>query len=104
MRRLTTTGGPTLIAFLCGAVGMVAGAILGWALLRNQLGPEGGRVMGALCASYVGGSINFCAVSSVRALCGDGLRRDDDDHHLDDDDIATLSYVGGSITSVQCPR
>jgi uncharacterized membrane protein len=32
------------------------------------LGPEGWKVAGALCASYIGGSINFAAVAAMVLL------------------------------------
>lgn len=64
--RLMKSGGPVLLSFLIGAVGMVLGALLGWLLLRNHLGPQAGCIAAALCSSYVGGSINFVAVSQVR--------------------------------------
>ncbi len=41
------------------------GAVAGTALLRASLGREAGPIAAALCASYVGGSINFVAVSQV---------------------------------------
>jgi hypothetical protein len=62
---LFQSGGPLLISFLIGAVGMVLGALSGWFLLKQQLGPQAGGIAAALCASYVGGSINFVAVAQV---------------------------------------
>lgn len=64
--RLMQSGGPVLLSFLIGAVGMVLGALLGWLLLRSHLGPQAGCIAASLCSSYVGGSINFVAVSQVR--------------------------------------
>lgn len=46
---------------------MVLGAWAGWALLGSALGAEGWRTVACLCASYVGGSVNFAAVASVSA-------------------------------------
>ncbi len=65
LRRLLTEGGPTLAAFLVGALGMAAGAVAGWVLLREALGPGGWKLAACLCASYVGGSVNFAAVAAV---------------------------------------
>ncbi len=36
--------GPTTVAFAIGAVGVVAGTLLGWVLLGAQLGSEGAKV------------------------------------------------------------
>lgn len=65
VHRLFTTGGSTLTAFVIGSFGMVAGSLLGWHLLSGQLGPTGWKVVACLCASYVGGSVNFAAVAKV---------------------------------------
>ena len=75
-RRLIRTGGPVLAAFLIGAVGMVFGAVVGCAVMGPWmcagLGADSGSnmyqatcVAASLCSSYVGGSINFVAVSQV---------------------------------------
>ncbi|KAG1670355.1 hypothetical protein FOA52_000115 [Chlamydomonas sp. UWO 241] len=61
-------GGQLLTAFLIGAAGMMAGAIVGWALLKGALGPQAGCIAASLCSSYIGGSINFVAVSSTVGL------------------------------------
>jgi hypothetical protein len=66
-RRLASAGGSTLAAFLWGAAGVFLGALLGWQLLKGQLGAEGPKLAAALCASYIGGSVNFAAVAKVSA-------------------------------------
>ncbi|GLC38301.1 hypothetical protein PLESTM_000709300 [Pleodorina starrii] len=63
VHRLLRDGGPLLAGFAVGAVGMVAGAVGGWWLLREPLGPTGAKLAACLCASYVGGSVNFAAVA-----------------------------------------
>ncbi|GIL49967.1 hypothetical protein Vafri_6094 [Volvox africanus] len=63
VRNLASNGGPVLVAFAVGALGMVAGALAGWWLLREALGPVGAKLVACLCASYVGGSVNFAAVA-----------------------------------------
>ncbi|MEW5296947.1 MAG: hypothetical protein WDW36_000191 [Sanguina aurantia] len=68
LAKLVTTGGPTLTAFVIGSAGMVAGSLLGWHLLSAQLGATGWKVVACLCASYVGGSVNFAAVAKVIGL------------------------------------
>ena len=77
--RLVRTGGPVLAAFLIGACGMVLGAVAGCALLGQLLGAgwagapqQASAVAASLCSSYVGGSINFVAVSQVWTSMGCG--------------------------------
>lgn len=91
MRRLLTEGGPTLAAFLVGALGMAAGAVAGWALLREALGPGGWKLAACLCASYVGGSVNFAAVAAVG--CGAGA--DGAGHGAPRGAVAVLEVQGG---------
>ena len=50
---------------LAGSVGIVGGAALGYALFRGHLDPEGWKNIGALSASWVGGSANMFAVKSA---------------------------------------
>jgi hypothetical protein len=52
---------------------VLLGALLGWQLLGGRLGPEGPKLAAALCASYIGGAVNFAAVAKVRQ--GGGARR-----------------------------
>jgi len=59
-----------LRAFLLGALGMMAGALAGWWLLAPHLGPDGGKLCACLCASYIGGSVNFAAVAKATSLAG----------------------------------
>ncbi|KAG2427968.1 hypothetical protein HXX76_011955 [Chlamydomonas incerta] len=67
--RLIRDGGPLLMSFLLGAVGMVAGAAVGALALRGPLeAAGGGKVAACLCASYVGGSVNFAAVAAALHL------------------------------------
>ncbi len=51
--QLAVTGGPTAAAFLLGAVGMVAGAVVGAWALAGRMGDEGAKLAACLCASYV---------------------------------------------------
>ncbi|GAX78081.1 hypothetical protein CEUSTIGMA_g5523.t1 [Chlamydomonas eustigma] len=67
--RLFRSGGPVLAAFLLGAVGMVVGAVAGYTILKFLIGShQASSIAACLCASYVGGSINFVAVSQVVQL------------------------------------
>lgn len=69
IRSLVRDGGPTMAGFFVGAVGMVVGALVGYALVGKALGAEGWRVVCCLCASYIGGSMNFGAVAAVSEWC-----------------------------------
>lgn len=70
LRRIIREAGPTLIAFLAGAVGTVLGTWIAFQVV--PLGAEGWKLAGIFCATYVGGSLNYMA--SAEAL---GLRSGD---------------------------
>ena len=63
VRRIVTETGPTLVAFCAGAVGTLVGAMLGFAII--DVGPETNKIAGVLTASFIGGSVNFVAVSQA---------------------------------------
>ena len=60
-----TTSRAMMLAFLNGAIGTVLGTFVAFAFVGNMLGPDGAKVASALCASYIGGSINFATVSGL---------------------------------------
>ncbi|GAB3310715.1 DUF819 family protein [Luteimonas notoginsengisoli] len=60
---IVVEGGRTLVAFLFGAVGVVAGAWAGAVLL--DLGPHEAEYAAVFSATYVGGSLNFAAVAEA---------------------------------------
>jgi len=66
LRRILREAGPTLLAFLAGAVGTVAGTVIAFHLV--PLGEEGWKVAGIFCATYVGGSMNYVAVAEALGL------------------------------------
>ena len=82
---LFKAGRDALMGFLAGSVGTLAGLTAAWSALGHTgwLGPEGAKLCAALTASYVGGSVNFAAVSAalgvthrpsmVAALAADNL-------------------------------
>lgn len=55
LSQLLGSAGPTLAAFVVGAVGTLAGTLAAFWLVGPRLGPEGWKVAAALCASYIGG-------------------------------------------------
>ena len=64
LRRIIKEAGPTLIAFIFGAIGTVLGTIISFNLIT--LGEEGWKLAGIFCSTYIGGSMNF--VASAEAL------------------------------------
>lgn len=55
--------GRLLIIFLISSIGTVAGSIIGYALLNKYI-PSLNHIAGTMTASYIGGGVNFVAVSS----------------------------------------
>jgi uncharacterized membrane protein len=70
LRLLKKYGGKTLFAFLIGAVGTAVGTVLSYALLSNVIGLQAWKVASSLCASCIGGSLNFAAVSQALGVSG----------------------------------
>ena len=66
LRRILREAGPTLGAFALGAVGTVLGTIA--AFLLVPLGPEGWQLAAVFSATYIGGSLNYAAVSEIVGL------------------------------------
>ena len=52
-------------AFVVGAVGTVIGTLAAFAACGRALGAEGWKIAGCLCASYIGGSVNFAATAQA---------------------------------------
>lgn len=63
--RAFTDAGATLKAFWFGALGTVLGTLVAFKTLGGLLGPEGYKIASSLCASYIGGSVNYAATSQV---------------------------------------
>jgi len=66
VRRIIREAGPTLIAFTAGAAGTVAGTWVAFQVV--PLGPEGWKLAGIFCATYVGGSLNYMATAEALGL------------------------------------
>lgn len=64
LRRILREAGPTLLAFVAGGVGSILGTLVAFALV--PLGPSAWKLAGIFAATYIGGSMNYVAVS--RAL------------------------------------
>ena len=61
-------GSAVLAAFAVGALGTVAGTFAAYALVGRALGPHAWKVAACLCASYVGGSLNYAATAQALGL------------------------------------
>jgi uncharacterized membrane protein len=66
LQRILREAGPTLLAFTSGAVGTVLGTLIAFRLI--PLGPEGHKIAGIFCSTYIGGSLNYVAASEVLDL------------------------------------
>ncbi len=66
LKRIIRESGPTLIAFVIGSAGVVAGVLIGVALL--DLGAQEAELGGIFTGTYIGGSLNFAAVSEASGM------------------------------------
>ncbi len=66
LRRIIKEAGPTLIAFFFGAVGTIIGTFISFAIF--SLGPEGWKLAGIFCSTYIGGSMNYVATAAALNL------------------------------------
>jgi uncharacterized membrane protein len=64
LRRIIKEAGPTLLAFVFGAIGTILGTIIAFNTI--SLGIEGWKLAGIFCSTYIGGSMNF--VASAEAM------------------------------------
>lgn len=70
LRKLVSEAGMMLIAFAIAVIGTVAGVLAGFYLI--DLGPDANRIVATLGASWIGGSMNFAAVSQALGLNENG--------------------------------
>ena len=66
LRKIIKEAGPTLIAFLFGAIGTIIGTIIAYKIF--DLGPEGWKLAGIFCSTYIGGSMNYVATAAALHL------------------------------------
>lgn len=66
LARIVRESGPTLIAFIIGSAAVMAGSIVGAALL--DLGPNEAELSGIFTGTYIGGSLNFAAVAEATGM------------------------------------
>jgi len=66
LQRILKEAGPTLLAFVAGGVGTVLGTLLAYRII--PLGPEGYKLAGIFCSTYIGGGMNYVATSQTLDL------------------------------------
>lgn len=71
LRRVFREAGKTLVAFAIGSATVVAGVLIGLALF--ELGPEEDKLGGIFTGTYIGGALNFAAVSAATEFEDDSL-------------------------------
>ncbi|CAF2088735.1 unnamed protein product [Brassica napus] len=66
LRRIIRSTGSLLLAFLIGSVATVVGTVVAFMLVpMRSLGPDNWKIAAALMGSYIGGSLNFVAISEA---------------------------------------
>lgn len=71
LKRIVREAGPMLLAFIIGSAAVVAGTIIGVQLF--DLGPNEAELAGIFTGTYIGGGLNFAAVSEATGMQGNGL-------------------------------
>ena len=66
LRRILREAGPTLLAFVVGGLGTVAGTVLAFYLV--PLGEDGWKLAAIFSSTYIGGSMNYVAASEAVGL------------------------------------
>ncbi len=69
LRKIFRESGPVMISFLIASAGTVTGAVIGFFLF--ELGEIGPKVAGVYTAGFVGGAVNFLAVSKAVEMTPD---------------------------------
>ncbi|CAA7411109.1 unnamed protein product [Spirodela intermedia] len=66
LRRIISSTGMLLLAFLLGSVSTIIGTIIAYLLVpMRPLGADSWKIAAALMSSYIGGSVNYVAVSKA---------------------------------------
>ncbi len=68
LRSIARLGRKALLVMVAGSIGIMLGALLGYALLRPWLPEESWKAIGALTATWTGGSANLVAVATTLGL------------------------------------
>lgn len=70
MRKIGRESGRILIIFLIGSVGTACGALIGYFALQNFI-PELAGLAGVFTGTYIGGTVNFAALSAAFDISGE---------------------------------
>lgn len=68
LRSIARLGRTALVVMVAGCLGIMLGALLGYAVLRPWLPEESWKAVGALTATWTGGSANLVAVATTLGL------------------------------------
>lgn len=71
LRSIARLGRTALVVMVAGCLGIMAGALLGYQLLKPWLPPDSWKAIGALTATWTGGSANLVAVATTLGLSSD---------------------------------
>ncbi|GBG68306.1 hypothetical protein CBR_g2852 [Chara braunii] len=63
LRHITRSAGVALTAFWVGALATVIGTVVSYFLVGRSLGSNGWKIAACLCATYIGGTINYAATA-----------------------------------------
>lgn len=63
----------TTFCFTLAALATICGTFVAFLLIGHRLGSEGWKIAACLCASYIGGSVNFSAVATSLQVSGPSL-------------------------------
>lgn len=66
--RLLVRSRDAVLAFACAALGTLAGTAVAFAACARALGPAAWQLAACLCASYIGGSVNFAATAAALGM------------------------------------
>lgn len=72
MKKIWKETGKMMVVFLIGAVGTIAGSLLAFTLLKDAV-PEPAKVAAMMTGSYIGGGVNFAALSAQFNAAGDTI-------------------------------
>lgn len=66
LRRVISSSGTLLLAFLLGSVSTIVGTLVAFLMVpMRSLGPDNWKIASALMGSYIGGSVNYIAISEA---------------------------------------
>lgn len=65
LKKIIKLGPRMLIGFLAATLSIGLGFVISYAIFHGALGPEGWKILGALCGSWMGGGGNMLAIQAV---------------------------------------